>query len=138
MIAIALVMTCPSLAISQVCPYTVTTLDFGCPDAVSAQPWGLNNAGLIVGEYFDSTSTHGFLYNGASCVTLDYPGSVQTAAQNINDSGTVVGSYCDSMDECHSWWYDGTFHEIRFPGANETEAQGINNAGLVVGTTLTP
>lgn len=56
---------------------------------------GINDAGLVVGAYFDATGEHGFLRSsGGSFTTIDVsfggPSSA-TEALGINTAGTVVG-----------------------------------------------
>jgi hypothetical protein len=46
----------------------------------------------IVGQYWDNSGEHGFLYNGTSWTTLSYPGSVNTYAYGISGNN-IVGNY---------------------------------------------
>jgi len=68
-----------------------TTFDY--PGAIGTNVWGINDAGQIVGYYWDSTGSHGFLKDGSSYTTFDYPGPVWTYAYGINDAGQIVGQY---------------------------------------------
>ncbi len=67
--------------------------------------WGINNAGQIVGYYYDSSNAeHGFLYNGGAYTTLNGPlGAGGTQAYGINDAGQIVGDYTDSSGTQHGF-----------------------------------
>ena len=72
---------------------------------------GINNAGTVVGNYFDAAGvSHGFLYSGGSYTTLhDDPAAAGnvTFVQGINASGTVVGYYTDAGGTEHGFLYSG-------------------------------
>jgi probable HAF family extracellular repeat protein len=70
---------------------TFTPVDV--PGAVVTAPHGINDAGDIVGSYFDGTTLRGFLYDGVTFTTIDAPGAVITSVFRINNSGDVVGYY---------------------------------------------
>jgi probable HAF family extracellular repeat protein len=60
---------------------------------------GINDAGQIVGYYFDDASghQHGFLYSGGIYITLDDPSATNgTFAQGINNAGQIVGYYSNA------------------------------------------
>jgi uncharacterized membrane protein len=98
--------------------------------AFAINPYGVNDAGQIVGEYSNS---HGFLFIGGTFTTLDFPGSVSSAATGINDSGQIVGWYNGPTGR-HAYLLSGSIvSTIDFPGAFGTAATGINNAGQIVG-----
>jgi len=61
------------------------------PGAVTTLPRGMNNPGQIVGEYFDGAKLHGFLKDGETYVTIDYPDSRWSFITGINDYGQMVG-----------------------------------------------
>jgi probable HAF family extracellular repeat protein len=70
---------------------TFTTIDV--PGATYTQASGINNAGQIVGGFFDSNGiSHGFLKVGGTFRTIDAPGATLafasgTIATGINDAG---------------------------------------------------
>jgi probable HAF family extracellular repeat protein len=56
--------------------------------------YGINNAGQIVGYYYNSTGTeHGYVYTGGSFTTIDVPGATGTGAHGINKAGQISGFY---------------------------------------------
>jgi hypothetical protein len=65
--------------------------------------------GNIVGYYLDSSNFgHGFLYDGSTFRTLDYPlGAIATTALGISGSN-IVGFYYDSSDAAHAYLYNGS------------------------------
>ncbi len=72
-------------------------------DAGTTQALGINDNGVIVGDYFSNHIT-GFIYqNGTFTTNINPPGSTYTYITGINDSGTVEGWYMDSGDHTHSF-----------------------------------
>jgi probable HAF family extracellular repeat protein len=114
---------------------TFTTIGPASTSNSNGDPLGINDAGQIVGSYFDSANAeHGFLYVNGIYTTIDAPGGVFTAASAINNSGQIVGRFCDGP-VCHGYLdANGTFTTIDVPGAGSyTGALGINDAGQIVG-----
>jgi hypothetical protein len=131
---------------------TFTTIDV--PGAVSTQLEGINDAGVVVGNYSNCSENslaclpHGFVYAGGQFTTLDVPGATTTSAEGINNSGVIVGDYenCVTVSSCagHGFIYaGGIFTTIDVPGGipGGTDIHGINNRGDIVGefgTTFAP
>src|SRR5262245_17627252 len=122
--------------------YTYTTLIDPSSLLGSTDAYGINNAGQVVGYYFDSQGkNHGFLYSGGSYTTIDYqpvfpdPAVDDTYALGINDAGQIVEKYTDGRD--HGFLYsNGTFTTIDDPLGSplgRNVARGINKAGQIVG-----
>lgn len=86
----------------QAVPYTYTFLHY--PGSVSFQttPIGLNNSGVIVGEYFllNDPRDKGFVLIGTTYSTLNHPEGYSTSLKEINDTGQgqVVGRVDLSSD----------------------------------------
>lgn len=54
---------------------------------------GINDQGEIVGYYLGADRRqHGFLFNGISYSTTDYPVKNDTVLSGINNDGEIVGS----------------------------------------------
>ncbi len=65
---------------------------------------GINNAGVIVGVYFDvNGASHGFVLSGGVYTTVDVPGATGTAINSINAKGEIVGSYDDAGGATHGF-----------------------------------
>lgn len=120
---------------------TFTRIDF--PGAVSSRPQDINNAGQIVGHYYDDYLAYarGFLLSGGSFTTIDVPGAATTWPYGINDAGEIVGTYATRHGSGPSteWSYHGfllsggSFTTVNFPGYDDALVHGINNAGQIVG-----
>ena len=117
----------PSLAI------TYATLDFPGSNYTVANAISGNN---VVGNYNDSSSGHGFLYNGSTYTTLDYPGGNGTEAEGLSGS-KIVGGYTTSTFVNLGFLYDGsTWTTLDDPLAGNpfrTTAFGISG-NTIVGT----
>jgi len=98
---------------------------------------GINNAGDIVGGYFDDDGNeHGFLLHHDVLTTIDVPfvGSVGTQLNSLNDSGTIVGVWVDSAFTAHGFVYQkGVFAHLDYPGALDSFPYAINSRGDIVG-----
>src|SRR5262245_36871023 len=71
-----------------------TLTQFDVPGATNTLARGINNEGQIVGQYGDSTGTHGFLFSAGSVIQLDVPvPGYETRAYGINDAGVIVGTF---------------------------------------------
>src|SRR5271166_1450170 len=117
---------------------TFTYLDGFLPMSVgNNQAVGINNAGLVVGFYADSMGVfHGYLFNGATAMTLDFMGGMGTQAFGINNHSEIVGDYTDSMGVMHGFTYlGGVFQTVDDPAgvAGSTVINGINDLGQLAG-----
>ena len=105
----------------------------------------INNAGQIVGYYYDSTGVvHGISNVSGSFVTSDDPHAGTAAGEgtfptSINNAGQIVGYYYDSAGVAHGFIFtNGVFITGDDPNAGTAAFEGtfptsINNAGDVVG-----
>jgi hypothetical protein len=86
----------------------------------------------IVGSYTVGTVSHGFLYDGSSFETLDYPSAHSTYALAISGVNIVgVFGYSQGSQD-HSFLYDGsTYTELTYPSASSTLATGISGSSIV-------
>ena len=117
---------------------TFTYLDGSLPVGTqNNQAVGINNAGLVVGFYADSTGVfHGYLFNGTTAITLDFLGGMGTQAFGINNHGEIVGDYTDSMGVMHGFTYiGGVWQTVDDPAgvAGSTVINGVNDLGQLVG-----
>jgi probable HAF family extracellular repeat protein len=120
---------------------------------VSNRLYKVNNGGMAVGFYDDSSSQKGFLYDTTTNSfpsaglggLLSFDGSfalsvgaiVDKFGLGINDAGDIVGSFYDAgSGAVHCFLIDGTsgaITQIAYPGASNTSCSGINNVGQITG-----
>jgi len=62
---------------------------------IATEPWAINNAGTVVGEYLDTNGVfHGFLRTaGGTLAPFDPEGSIHTEIFAINNKGAIAGTY---------------------------------------------
>jgi uncharacterized membrane protein len=119
-----------------------TYVQFDVPSAVLTRPFGVNEAGQIVGVYRDASGfSHGFLREpDGTYTTLDYPGAIFTNAAGINARGEIVGRWTDANGTNHA--YVRARHGLYtsfdpgppcVPGNLPTVAHGINDVGEIAG-----
>lgn len=111
--------------------YTYTTIDV--PGASDTFVFGVNDAGQMVGHYYDASGQHGFSLSGGSFSTIDFPGASVTVANGINDTGQTVGYYRDGSMYRGFLLTSGSFSTIDYPGAEATFVFKINDTGQIVG-----
>jgi probable HAF family extracellular repeat protein len=120
-----------------------TTIDALIPEPNDAELNGINDAGEIVGSYYDSAigNDDSFLSAGGVITPISVPMAEYTYAYGINDAGDVVGDFDTPGGSSGGFVYaDGSYTTLNYPLAASfgTNASGINNAGEVVGLYVTP
>ena len=100
-------------------------------------PRALNDVGAIVGSYFGSNTSHGFLLYQGKVSSFMFPGSTRTEAWDISRTGIIVGTYNVSgvAGTLGFMVKSGVFHQIKIPGflTTNVSAFGVNDNGDVVG-----
>jgi probable HAF family extracellular repeat protein len=105
------------------------------PGATATYAFGVNNAGEIVGQTSIEGQELGWLYDGSSFQTAQYPSAHNTSFGGINDSGVVAGyDEPNSSTPRYGFTLTGsTFATIDLSPYFSSGASGINDAGIVVG-----
>jgi probable HAF family extracellular repeat protein len=108
------------------------------PGATQTFPGGINNAGVVVGGYEDSSQVfHGYILSGKKLTKLDDPKGIGTLCSNLAPDGAiaVVGYYIASDGTSVGFLYkNGIFTDISGPqGTTASAAFGINDSGAIVG-----
>jgi hypothetical protein len=124
------------------------------PGGTSAVAFGINDEGMIVGQYVTSTGTPGFVrVNADTYITINAPSGPNIVnAQSINNHGLVVGFYVGTDGQDHGFMAninnakngvvtgvaipDPTIPTVAGePGATFVFSQilGINDKGIAVG-----
>jgi probable HAF family extracellular repeat protein len=99
----------------------------------------INDLGHIVGETFNGSNFHAYLYKNGSMVDLGtLPGDTNSVATAINSSGEIVGQSSSSNRVRAFVYTGGVMKDIGSLGGNFTSATDINNRGEIVGTSSTP
>ncbi|MBF0525198.1 MAG: RHS repeat protein, partial [Deltaproteobacteria bacterium] len=114
--------TTPALASN----YFFTDLGIFIPHGISG-----NN---IVGVYYDGAKQRGFLYNGTTFYSLNYPGATETSLGGISGSNIVGYYYVNDLFMNHGFLYNittHTFSAINYPGASYTYPFGMSGNNIV-------
>jgi probable HAF family extracellular repeat protein len=110
--------------------------------AVQVFPGGINNRGVIVGEYVrpDVAESGLRVEPDGRISTFDVPGAAGTQATSINDRGVISGAYStdtpivNNSARPRGFLLDGKkLTTIEPDGAVSTEVNSINNRGQAVG-----
>ena len=107
------------------------------PGSVRTIVWDINDLGVAVGVFTDSTGMgHGFMRTRNGVQQFDFPGASSTTFLDVNNTGTAVGWYGDASGAQHGFKLspDMTSAAIDFPGAANTYVGSINNRGDMVGS----
>jgi hypothetical protein len=108
--------------------YAFTTLTVS--GALNTEAWGINNEGMIVGQYDAGNVTHGFVAStDGMYATVDVLGAVFNQATGINERNDIVGAYRlpnDSVLHAYLMRADGSLTNIDVPGATYSFPRGIN------------
>lgn len=124
--------------------YKLTALDPVQP-YYTIIPYGINDAGVVTGEWTDpGLVDHGFLAAGSSFTSFDVPGVDTTTkviavrgtwASGINDAGTVLGVYTAGGVQ-HGFIRDasGATTTLDIPGHLHTGLSTMNASGQILGS----
>ena len=115
--------------------------DITIPGSTYVDGNGINNAGDVVGEYYDAppaTTYHGYTLSGIRDYTypIDYPGAASTALLGLNNFDQIVGEWIDDNGAKHGLLFrpPSTFISFDYPGASATSLTGINDSGVLCGS----
>jgi uncharacterized membrane protein len=99
--------------------------------------YGVNNFGTVVGDYHDTTGSHGFVFQDGKYTSFNvpFPEGEDTAAFAINNFRHIVGSYTSNGITHGFLLKDGAFTSFDFPGSGviSTAPRGINDRDQIVG-----
>jgi hypothetical protein len=141
-LGVLLVLTFVAVGLAAAPPLTLTYSDVHANStALETDTYGVNNAGVIAGDYVDSASVqHGMILagkklttvNNKSCQAISGTGGI--SFYGINSAGTVAGWCTNSSGVDIGFVYaKGKFTAVNFPKGSGTQATGINDKGEVVG-----
>ena len=109
--------------------------------AQETDSYGINNNGVIAGDYVDSTGVqHGMILTGTKVTKADHPncsgtpGTTGTAFYAVNSAGVAAGWCTNTSGSQIGFTYaKGTFTNIKITGALAVNVNGINDKGHLVG-----
>lgn len=146
-IGVFVLLVCACVGIAAALTFVFFADVIATPTAQETDTYGLNDKGVIAGDYVDSGGAqHGMILTSlaslvpklttadrADCVTA--PGSTTIAFYAVNNLGTAAG-WCTATSgaQIGFTYSNGQFTDISIPGAILVNANGINDAGDVVGT----
>ena len=110
---------------------------FDVPGSTSTVPTGINDSGVITGNFVEGSSGHGFLRQAdGSFEKIDVPGYL-LSPMAINASGEITGAaYYDEV-HTHGFIRDTDGNVTIFDPPGDTHVQtypfSINSSGLIVG-----
>lgn len=108
------------------------------PGSIETQALGVNNLGVVVGEYIDAHGAfHGFRWKHGRLTTIDGPGSLGGAVFDINDRGDMVGAYFTKSGGARGFILrNGAYRTFNAPYGPIDLPSDINNRGQIVGFSL--
>lgn len=113
-----------------------TFTNIACAGWTNTRAYGINDAGIIMGDNANSPSGpfSGFALASGKCIPVNYPGAVSTSAKGINKSDVIAGWYTDASGMTHGFVESGgKFQALNYPGAVATLAFHINDKDQVAG-----
>lgn len=115
------------------------------PGSSSSIAFGINDSGVIVGQYVNGSVTPGFVYQNGSFVTVNpTTNAMVTNVQSVNNSGIAAGFYSTDGMHQHGFLYnvatkqttllpDPSTARTQAGGLFLTQFLGINDKGVAVG-----
>jgi probable HAF family extracellular repeat protein len=143
-LGVLLVLTFVAVGIAAAPPLTFTFSDVHAnKTATQTDSYAVNNAGVIAGDYVDSSNVeHGMILAGKKLTTANNKKCQTTGNASgsisffgINSAGAVVG-WCNDVNTglADAFMYaKGKFVAIKYPKSMGTQANGINDKGEIVG-----
>ena len=113
---------------------SITHID--APNATSTSPFAINNAGTVVGAWYDASGNpHPFSWSSGIFTALPaYPPGGFVTPYGINNAGAIVGYLVDTNGVSHGFLLQGgAYTLIDPPGAASSAAVGINDSGVIAG-----
>ena len=113
--------------------------DLGTLGGSNGQAWGINEAGLIVGnsDTTNDDANHATLWNNGIAIDLGTLGGTNSNAITINNHGQIVGGSLvsgDAMTDATLWSVGGSGPiDLGSLGTGGSIAEAINDSGVIVG-----
>jgi hypothetical protein len=112
---------------------TYTTIS--CAGWANTRTYGINDAGIIVGDVASSTTGpfSGFTYKSGTCTIFNYPNAADTYERGINNKNQITGFYTNSAGTFGFGAAGSTSVTLSYPGSTGTLAYHANDHATVAG-----
>jgi len=134
---VSILLTLALVSVPMAIGQTYNFRNIKIPNAQSTTPYGINDSGVISGNYIDSLEvSHCFMLSGHTITTIADPHGNSTNCFGINAFGDIVGFYgvVNGSFSNGFIYANGVFTDVIVPTATGgTIAYGINDSGFVVG-----
>jgi YVTN family beta-propeller protein len=107
-----------------------TAIDY--PAATLTTTTGINNAGVIVGQYSTASGSGSFLWTAGTITPLNCTCGTTTLT-SINNSGMIAGYYVNGTGTHGLEYSSGKFVTLDYPGTADTYFTSINDTGTLAG-----
>ena len=110
-------------------------LQLDYPGAWGTEGWGINDAGVVSGNYYDTFGggIHGFIYANGAYTAVNFPGASLTRLTRLNNLNQAVGWHSQG-DKTFGFVLTGSsYRSVSYDDSDSTVAAGINDLGHVVG-----
>jgi len=112
--------------------YVFTTVDY--PGASLTELWGMNDAGVAVGDAMIGNTQVAFTWNAGTFTLLPpAPGGVFAGGLGINNAGVIAGSVQPPSGNQGFVLNGTTYSTFAEPGSAQTDGRGIGDSGIVLG-----
>jgi hypothetical protein len=91
---------------------------------------GIDSAGRIYGDFFDSTTVHGFVDDSGTFTTIDAPGATGTSLNGLDSAGQPYGLYTNSAGGHGFVDNSGTFTTVDIQSLRHTTLVGAASGYL--------
>jgi probable HAF family extracellular repeat protein len=110
--------------------------DLGTFGGTRSEAFGVNNAGVVVGQARmpDNAHDYAFVFADGVLRNIDTVRGFGSAAFDVNDNGAVVGAFTDDALQTFAFIWDEAGGMRKLLDVPQTIAHAINNRGDVVGT----
>lgn len=114
-----------------------TIVDLGSLSKNGSFPSALNDAGQVVGFYFnDAFEKRAFLYGAGTMTDLGTLGGRESTAVDLNNAGQIVGQATTVDGEWHAFLWDAVngMQDLGTLGGKNSIGNAINESGQIVGS----
>lgn len=115
---------------------SATYKTISCPGWTNTRAYGINDAGVIVGDVANSTTGpfSAMSFNSGKCTVFNFPSAAATYARGVNKSGEISGFYTTSTGVTSAFQKTGSkYTSLSFPKSTGSLAYHLNDKGQIAG-----